>query len=65
MTTSHISANKVEASWAKRVIKPILETRNSSDVWIVYLFSDKKKLKGCNGKKDNSKSKKFPIKKPR
>ena len=39
MTTSHNFALKIETSWAKKVAKSNLETRNVNDV---YSFSDKK-----------------------
>ena len=32
MTTFHNFALKIETSWAKRMVKPVLETRNANDV---------------------------------
>ena len=58
MTTLYKFTHKIAFSWAKKVLKPILETWNTNDVIVlclVYLFSDKIKLKICNAKKNNSK----------
>ena len=45
MTTFYNFALKIETSIAKRVVKPISETRNFNDVivyvWFIYSFSDK------------------------
>ena len=45
ITTFHNYALKVETSPSKRMVKPILETRNANDIafdWFIYLFLDKK-----------------------
>ena len=45
ITTFYNYALKVETSLAKRMVKPILETRNANDIafdWFIYLFLDKK-----------------------
>ena len=53
---------------AKRVVKPILETANASDVivyvWLIFScwFWDKVILKTCNVKKNKRKCTKFTIK---
>ena len=66
MTTFYNFALKIETSLAKRVVKPISETRNANItvyVWFISSFLDKKIKKPCNVKKENSKCKKFTIKK--
>ena len=68
MATFYNFAFKIETSLAKRVAKPILETRNANDViayvWFnIYSFSDKKDLKTFNLKKNNSTCTKFTMKK--
>ena len=45
MTTFYKFAFKIETSWAKKVLKPILETWDATNniiVCFVYSFSDKK-----------------------
>ena len=53
MTTFYNFALKVETSWAKKVVKSILETSNVNDVivyvWFIYFWI--KKIKICNLKK--------------
>ena len=49
MTTFHDFALKIETSWTKNFVKPSLETWKDNDV--IYLFSDKNKLKNCDVKK--------------
>ena len=65
MTTFYNFTLKKETSWAKKVIKSILETWNINDViayvWFTY-FQTKKKLKICSVKKNNFKCTKFTIK---
>ena len=67
MATFYNFAFKIETSLAKRVVKPTLETRNANGViayvwFIIYSFSDKKKIKTFNLKKNNSTCTKFTIK---
>ena len=38
MTASYNVTLKLESSWAKKVVKPILETWNASDVVLYGLF---------------------------
>ena len=38
MTAFYNSAIKIETSWAKKVAKPILETRNAANDVIVYVW---------------------------
>ena len=63
MTTFYNFTLKIETSWAKKIVEPILETWNAnviSYVWFVY--SRVKKLKICNIKKNNSIFTKFTTK---
>ena len=55
---------KIETSWAKKIIKPSLENLNANDiiVYVWFIYSQIKKLKICNVKKNNSKFTKFTIK---
>ena len=64
MTTFYDFALKIEASWVKKDIKPSLETLNVNDVivYVWYIYSQIKKLKIWNIKKNNSKWSKFTIK---
>ena len=57
MTTFHDFALKIETSWAKKDVKPSLETWNVNDVivYVWYIYSQIKKLKIWNIKKNNSK----------
>ena len=43
MTAYHNFALKTENSWVERVVKPILDTRNTTDViiYLVYSFTEK------------------------
>ena len=52
MTTFYNFTIKIEISWAKRVVKSILENWNFSDV-VVYVIYGWKKLKICNVKKNS------------
>ena len=68
MTTPYGFALKIETSWAKKVVKPSLETWNANDV-IVYVWficsrikTKNKNKKICSVKKNNSKCSKFTIK---
>ena len=64
MTNFYNFTLKIETSWAKKVVKSILETWDVNDVtvyvWFIYFWI--KKLKTCNVKKNNFKSTKFTIK---
>ena len=55
MTTFYNFTLQIETSWAKKVVKSILETSNVNDVvvyvWFVYFRI--KKLKICNVQKNN------------
>ena len=64
MTTFYNLALKIETSWAKKVIKPILETWNTSDVVVHVWFINSriKKFKNMQCKKNNSKCTIFTIK---
>ena len=59
MTTFYDFALKIETSWAKKDVKPSLETWNIND-FIMNVWH--KKLKMWNIKKKNSKCSKFTIK---
>ena len=50
MTTFYNFAFKIETCWAKKVIKPILETSNANDdiVYVWFILSLIKNLKSCN-----------------
>ena len=47
MTTFYNFALKIETSWAKRVVKPISENRNTSNVivYVWFVHSGIKKMK--------------------
>ena len=64
MSTFYNFALKRETSWAKKVLKPNLETLNANAncLCLVYLFSDQVKIEICNVKKNDSKCPKFTIK---
>ena len=64
MTTFYDFALKIEASWVKKDVKPSLETWNVNDVivYVWYIYSQIKKLKIWNIKKNNSKCSKFTKK---
>ena len=55
MDTFYNFTLKIETSWAKKVVKSILETWNVNDaivyVWFIYFW--KKKLNKCYVKKNN------------
>ena len=63
-TTFYNFTLKTETSWAKKVVKSILETWNANDVivyvWFIYFWI--KEIKICNLKKNNFKRTKFTIK---
>ena len=63
MTTFYNFTLKIETSWAKKVVKSILETWNVNGVivyvWIIYFWI--KNLKICIVKKTNFKCTKFTI----
>ena len=53
MTTFYNFNLKIETSWAKMVVKSILETWNVNELLCMFdLFPDKKKIKICNVKKE-------------
>ena len=64
MTNFYNFTLKIETSWAKNVVKSILETWNYNDVivyvWFIYFWI--KKIKICNVKKNNLKCTNFTIK---
>ena len=64
MTNFYSFTLKIETSWAKNVVKSILETWNYNDVivyvWFIYFWI--KKIKICNVKKNNLKCTNFTIK---
>ena len=64
MTTLYDFALKIETSWAKKHVKSSSETWNINDVivYVWYIYSQIKKLKIWNIKKNNSKWSKFTIK---
>ena len=65
MTTFYNVAVKIESSWPKKVVKPILETWNAASDVIVYVWfihSLIKFFKHMQCKKNNSKCTKFTIK---
>ena len=64
MTTFYDFSLKIETSWAKKDVKPSLETWNVNDVivYVWYIYSQIKKLKIWNIKKNNSKCSKFTSK---
>ena len=64
MTTFYNYAFKIKTCWAKKVIKPILETSNANDdiVYVWFILSLIKKLKSCNVQRNTSKCTKFTIK---
>ena len=64
MTTFYDFALKKETSWAKKDVKPSLETWYVTDVivYVWYISSQIKKLKVWNVKKNNSKCSQFTIK---
>ena len=64
MTAFYDFTLKIETSWAKKDVKPSLETWNVNDVIVYawYIYSQIKKLKIWNVKKNNCKCSKFTIK---
>ena len=54
MTTFFDFALKIETSWAKKDVKPSLETWNANDVivYVWYIYSQIKKIKNMKGKKE-------------
>ena len=64
LTIFYDFALKIETSWAKKAVKPSLETWNVNDVivCVLYIYSQIKKLKIWNVKKNNSKCSKFTMK---
>ena len=46
MTTFYNFALKIETSWAKKVVKPILETWNAANNVIVYFWFIQSLIKG-------------------
>ena len=54
MTTFYDFALKIETSWAKKDIKPSLETWNINDgiVYAWYIYSQVKKIKNIKCKKE-------------
>ena len=65
MTAFYNFALRIEISWAKKIVKPILETWHGNDVIVYvwfYSFWDEKLLTACNVK-NNSKCRKFAIRK--
>ena len=57
-------ALKIGTSWAKKVVKSSLETWNANDVivYVWFIYSQIKKIKIRNVKKNNSKCSKFTTK---
>ena len=57
MTIFYDFAFKIETRWAKKDVKPSLETWNVNDiiVYVWYIYSQIQKLKIWNIKKNNSK----------
>ena len=64
MTTFCDFALNIEASWAKKDVKPSLESWNVNDVivYVWYNYSQIKRPKIWNVNKNNSKCSKFTIK---
>ena len=62
MTTFSNFTLKIETSWVEEAHFVNLECQWRYCVCLVYLFSDKIKLKICNVKKNNSKCTNFTIK---
>ena len=64
MTTVNDFALEIDTFWAKRVAKPILETRYVNDVciYIWFIYSQIKNLRRYNIKKNDSKCAKFTKK---
>ena len=61
ITTFYNFTLKIETSWAKKNLKPILKTWNAND--IIYMISRIKwKIYRCNVEKNNSKCTKFIMK---
>ena len=61
-TTFYDFALKIETSWAKMDVKPSLETWNVNViVCVCYIYSQIKKLKIWNVKRNNSKCSKFKV----
>ena len=54
MTTFYDFALKIETSWAKKDVKPSLETWNLNDVivYVWYIYSQIKKIKNLQYKKE-------------
>ena len=53
MTTFYDFALKIETSWAKKGVKPSLETWSVNDVIVcVYIYSQIKKIKNMKYKKE-------------
>ena len=47
-----ITTLKIETSWAKKIVKSILETRNANDVIVKFILSSNKKIKNMQCKKE-------------
>ena len=65
MTTFYNFTFKIETTWTKKLVKPILEIWNANDiiVYVWFIYSQLKKfLKICHAINDNSKCTKFTIK---
>ena len=64
MTTFYNFNDKIQTSWAKKVVKSILKTWDANDVivYVWFIYSRIKKIKNMQCKKNNSKYTKFTIK---